>query len=71
MQDVQNIPVPDVEPNSTEDDFGNHPKNYSDVPDEGDGRESVEDIPLPPDQQPAAPIEDPPKDDSEDTERIA
>lgn len=71
MQDVQNIPAPDVEPNSAEDDFGNHPKSYPDVPDDGDGRESVEDIPLPPDQQPAAPIEDPPKDDSEDTERIA
>jgi len=71
MQDVQNIPAPDSEPNTTEEDFGNHPKNYPDVPSEDEGRESVEDIPLPPDQQPAAPIEDPPKDDGEDVERIA
>lgn len=71
MQDVQNIPAPDAEPNSTEDDFGNHPTSYPDVPDDGDGRKSVEDIPLPPDQQPAVPVEDPPKHDGEDVERIA
>ena len=71
MQDIQNIPAPDAEPNMTEEDFGNHPHDYPDVPNDDNERDSVEDIPLPPDQRPAAPIEDPPVDGSEDAERIA
>ena len=70
MQDVQNIPAPDDEPNTIEEDFDSHAHDYPDVPDEGD-RDSVEDIPLPPDRQPAVSIEDPPVDNSEDVERIA
>lgn len=71
MQDVQNIPAPDDNPNTIEEDFDGHAHDYPDVPDEGEGRDSVEDIPLPPDQKPAVSIEDPPVDDNEDTERIA
>lgn len=70
MQDIQNIPAPDDNPNTTEEDFNNHAHNYPDVPDEG-GRESVEDIPLPPDQKPAATIEEPPAEENSDVERIA
>ena len=71
MQDIQNIPAPDDDPNTTEEDFGGHAHDYPDVPDEGEPRDSVEDIPLPPDQKPAAAIEDPPADSSSDVERIA
>jgi hypothetical protein len=71
MQDVQNIPAPDAEPNAIEEDFNNHAHDYPDVPDEGEKRDSVEDIPLPPDRQPAHGIEDPPVEDDEDVERIA
>ena len=70
MQDIQNIPAPDDNPNTTEEDFNNHAHDYPDVPDEGE-RESVEDIPLPPDQKPSAPIEEPPVEDNSDVERIA
>ena len=70
MQDVQNIPAPDDNPNSIEDDFDSHAHDYPDVPNEGE-RDSVEDIPVPPDQKPAAAIEDPPVDGDEDVERIA
>lgn len=69
MQDVQNIPAPDDNPNTIEEDFDSHAHDYPDVPGEGE-RESVEDIPLPPDQKPAVAIEDPPVDDGEDAERI-
>lgn len=71
MQDVQNIPAPDNDPNTIEEDFDSHAHDYPDVPDEGEDRDSVEDIPLPPDRQPAVSIEDPPVDDNEDVERIA
>ncbi len=70
MQDIQNIPAPDDDPNTIEEDFDSHAHDYPDVPDESD-RESVEDIPLPPDQKPAAAIEDPPADETGETERIA
>ena len=71
MQDVQNIPAPDSNPNTTEEDFGSHAHDYPDVPDEDNERSSVEDIPLPPDREHSAPVEEPPPNDSEDTERIA
>lgn len=55
MQDIQNIPNPDV--NSTVDDggFGNH----SEVEQEREDGDA-ENIPLPPDQKKPAPIEEPP-----------
>ncbi|CAN5622136.1 hypothetical protein BH20ACI4_BH20ACI4_21610 [soil metagenome] len=71
MQDVQNIPAPDANPNTIEEDFDSHAHDYPDVPDEDNTRDSVEDIPLPPDQKPVAAIEEPPTDSSADVERIA
>ena len=53
MQDVQNIPPPDANPTERDDDFGNH----SDIEQDLDNDET---IPVPPDQQPAVPIEEPP-----------
>lgn len=51
MQDVQNIPNPDV--NSVEDDgdFGTH----------SDMENPKDEIPTPPDRQPTAPVEEPPE----------
>jgi hypothetical protein len=67
MQDVQNIPNPDVNSVEIEEkDIGSH----SDVlPDSRTDRDSqdydierpMEDIPLPPDSKPRVPIEDPPE----------
>lgn len=54
MQDVQNIPPPDVNPTEREDDFGNH----SDIKQDLDNDEET--IPVPPDQEPVAPIKEPP-----------
>ena len=54
MQDVQNIPNPDVNTNITEDDFGSHSEQNQDV------ERPEEDIPVPPDRQGNAPIEEPP-----------
>ena len=55
MQDIQNIPNPDVEPMVEENDFGNH----SDIERE-DESGGIENIPLPPDQKPPAPVREPP-----------
>ena len=41
MQDVQNIPAPDANPNTTEEDFDSHAHDYPDVPDEDNRRDSV------------------------------
>jgi hypothetical protein len=63
MQDVQNIPNPDVNSRDVEDDLGSHagikPNPRSDAddierPDEDDT------IPVPPDQEPSYPVEEPP-----------
>lgn len=53
MQDVQNIPNPDVNSNTTEDDFDSHPRNQ-------DIERPEEDIPVPPDAERNVPIEEPP-----------
>ena len=53
MQDVQNIPNPDVNSNETEDGFGSHSNNQ-------DVENPKEDIPVPPDSPPHVPIEEPP-----------
>ena len=52
MQDVQNIPNPDVNSNNMEDDFDTHPRNQ-------DIERPEEDIPVPPDQERNVPIEEP------------
>ena len=57
MQDIQNIPNPDVNSTEREDGFGNH----SDIERENEGQSvDIENIPLPPDKLPAVPIEEPP-----------
>ena len=55
MQDVQNIPNPDV--NSTNDDFDSH----SDFPNTDVGQPT--NIPLPPDAERNVPVEEPPESD--------
>ena len=65
MQDLQNIPNPDVDSFENQDDFGSH----SDMPPVSrggdDARDSdverpAEDIPVPPDDPRQTPIEEPP-----------
>ena len=58
MQDIQNIPNPDVNSTETEDGFGNH----SDIEGENISNEDVENIPLPPTEPKPAPVEEPPND---------
>jgi len=71
MQDVQNIPNPDVNSTETGDDFGSHPEIERDLgTDEdienpenigtGDVEKPDESIPVPPDAEPQqAPVEEP------------
>lgn len=56
MQDVQNIPNPDVNSTVDEGDFGNHSDIEQERPDA-----DTENIPLPPDEKKPAPIEEPPE----------
>lgn len=51
MQDIQNIPNPDVNSTVRDDDFGDH----SDIQ-----NEDIENIPLPGNEPKPAPIEEPP-----------
>lgn len=54
MQDIQNIPNPDVNSPDAGDDFNSHPRNE-------DVERPDEDIPVPPDQQRGTvPVEEPP-----------
>ncbi|MGI8787744.1 MAG: hypothetical protein ACR2HG_08300 [Pyrinomonadaceae bacterium] len=65
MQDVQNIPNPDVNSTERDDDFGSHSSNQ-------DVERPEEDIPVPPDREPSAPIEEPPVETGEtEPKRIA
>lgn len=73
MQDVQNIPPPDVNPSERDDDFGNHSDIKQDLDNEDENP-----IPVPPDQQPVVPIKEPPDvnkspidEDNEEPKRIA
>jgi hypothetical protein len=59
MQDVQNIPNPDVNSPERDDGFGSH----SEVDQNDDIEQTGDAIPVPPDTQPAAPIEEPPETD--------
>lgn len=71
MQDVQNIPNPDVDSISRDDDFGSHSDVRQDYPNT-DVEQPTDDIPVPPDREPSAPIEEPPVDDDmEEHKRIA
>ncbi|GEM_PF-1893688 len=58
MQDIQNIPNPDVNSTEREDDFGNH----SDIERENESSTDTENIPLPPTEPKPAPVEEPPDD---------
>ena len=58
MQDIQNIPNPDVNSTEREDQFGNH----SDIERENESNKNVETIPLPPAERRSAQIEEPPDD---------
>jgi hypothetical protein len=60
MQDIQNIPNPDVNSTERDDEFGNH----SDIEreNESNSNSNVEDIPLPPNEPKPAPVEEPPDD---------
>lgn len=62
MQDVQNIPNPDVNSPENNEDFGSHEGLNPDRRDNDDVERSGEDeaIPVPPEEQPPVPIEDPP-----------
>ena len=57
MQDIQNIPNPDVNSTESEDSYGNR----TDIEGENTSNESVEDIPLPPTEPKPASIEEPPE----------
>lgn len=52
MQDVQNIPPPDVNSTERDENFGSHSNIEQDL-------DNDEAIPVPPDQQPTVPIEEP------------
>ncbi len=74
MQDVQNIPNPDVNSPETDDDFGSH----SEIIQNEDIEQPGETIPVPPDSQPAVPVEEPPEtarppigEDKDEPKRIA
>jgi hypothetical protein len=64
MQDIQNIPNPDVNSTEREDEYGNR----TDIEGENISGEDVESIPLPPTEPKPAPVEEPP--DVEDQPRI-
>ncbi|HEY8561895.1 MAG TPA: hypothetical protein VIL74_16095 [Pyrinomonadaceae bacterium] len=64
MQDIQNIPNPDVNSTEREDEFGNH----SDIERENESSGSdTENIPLPPTEPMPAAIEEPPDEDGDIT----
>lgn len=66
MQDIQNIPNPDVNSPETDEDYGRNPNS--------DIEQSNDSIPLPPDELPPSPIDEPtevepqPKIDEDNTE---
>ena len=60
MQDIQNIPNPDVNSTEREDEFGNH----SDIERENESGTDTENIPLPPTEPTRAPVEEPPDEDA-------
>jgi hypothetical protein len=61
MQDVQNIPNPDVNSINSEDDFGSH-SDYPAIDRTDVENPDTDDIPVPPDGEPAYPVKEPPSD---------
>ena len=59
MQDIQNIPNPDVNSTVRDDDFGSHSEIGQERQND-DIERSDEGIPVPPDRLPANPVEEPP-----------
>ena len=59
MQDIQNIPNPDVNSTEHDNDFGSH----SDTNLPNTDVEQPNDLPLPPDTERNAPVEEPPETD--------
>lgn len=60
MQDLQNIPNPDGDELGIEDDFDSH-SDYPDIDQiDSSNNPDVDDIPVPPDKEPAYPVEEPP-----------
>lgn len=51
MQDIQNIPNPDVNSPETDEDYGRNPNSDIEQPDDS--------IPIPPDEIPPPPIDEP------------
>ncbi len=71
MQDVQNIPNPDVDSIARDDDFGSHSDVRQDYPNP-DVEQPEENISEPTDREQNAPIEEPPADtETEEPKRIA
>ncbi len=69
MQDVQNVPNPDVNSTTRDDDFGSHSDVNRDT-ENSDVEQPRGDVPT--DREPSAPIEEPPADDDmEERKRIA
>ncbi len=70
MQDVQNIPNPDINSTERNDDFGSHSDVNRDVPNT-DVEQPKSNIPVPPDRGANVPIEEPPADtDTDEPTRI-
>lgn len=63
MQDIQNIPNPDINQMDYDDDFGNH-SAANDARRENEAEQTSEETPVPPDTRPSAPIEEPPETDA-------
>lgn len=80
MQDVQNIPNPDVNSVEEDDNFGSHSDVQPDSRTDKDSQDMDierpnESIPVPPDSAPSSPVEEPPSErdqspiDEDNTER--
>ena len=70
MQDVQNVPNPDVNSTVRDDDFGSHSDVNRDT-ENSDVEQPKGDVPVPHDREPTVPIEEPPaEDDMEQRKRI-
>lgn len=59
MQGVQNIPAPDTISTNRDDDFGSHSRIDQNLNND-DIEQANEEIPVPPDQNIGAPVEEPP-----------
>lgn len=65
MQDIQNIPNPDVDSLENDEDFGSHSEVGPDSRTDKDSQDfdierPAEDIPVPPDDRQRVPVEEPP-----------